>query len=321
MPDEIKNCSDEEFINLCFADDSGKKGHKFWDNFNNEKTLNINVWEKSCPKIYNYSKSYDSLPDPDVNSRSLYEAFKRFWNCQYRHLVNEMSTLKEVDTEQKKCELVVKNEDIVLGSDSIMSIYWHRTSGKMPNVMAKIKECIENAEMHEEFCPKEETNYRAFIRNYLKKSNAIGGFIVFPRHYCSINQMRGMSEKIQDRFDLTLECIRQAYENNDFNGLFYGNPLFDPFGCDAKFFSMFGSFKNYVDFFCLNSWVTKDYSAVYDLMSKSGNGIIKEWPEEILPCDFKEEKQQVAQWWTFYNNIMSRLEARNEQIRQLLTKP
>ena len=71
MGNNVENCTAEEFIKLCFADDSGKEGHKFWENFAKPE-LRVDVWEKDCPKIYNYKNSYDALPDPDVNSYNLY---------------------------------------------------------------------------------------------------------------------------------------------------------------------------------------------------------------------------------------------------------
>ena len=65
MSNDVENCPAEKFIKLCFADDSGKDGHKFWKNL---AKLRVDVWEKNCPKIYNYKNSYDAIPDPDVNS-------------------------------------------------------------------------------------------------------------------------------------------------------------------------------------------------------------------------------------------------------------
>ena len=46
------------------------------------------------------------------------------------------------------------------------------------------------------------------------KVRTIGGHIVFPAHKkngFTINQARGVSRIICDRFDLTLECIRRFY--------------------------------------------------------------------------------------------------------------
>ena len=170
-----------------------------------------------------------------------------------------------------------------------MSIYWHRTFGNMRYLMKEIKDCIEISEKHSEFCSDvKETNYKKFIENYLKQANTIGGFMLFPRHDCSINQARGMSDRIQDRFDLTLECIRRMYESGFPTG---SNPLFDISKEDKEYFEMFGSFENYAKFFCLNksydgkhNWVTEDCSAVYDLMSENG--------DEPLPIMRKRNKLQ-----------------------------
>lgn len=327
MSNDVEKCPAEKFITLCFADDSGKyeAGYRFWENFAKPE-LRIDVWEDGCPKIYNYAKSYDALPDPDVNSYNLYEAHIRVWNIQHKKF-----NIKDIERHGRcRCEIIIKDEKktkddkIILGSDSIMSIYWHRTYGNMRYLMKEIKDCIEISEKHSESCSDvKETNYKKFIENYLKQANTIGGFMLFPRHDCSINQARGMSDRIQDRFDLTLECIRRMYESGFPTG---SNPLFDMSKEDKEYFEMFGSFENYAKFFCLNksydgkhNWVTEDCSAVYDLMSENGDEPLpkKGWPKEILPCDY-EEKKQVAKWWTFYRNIMNRLDARNEQIKEVI---
>ncbi len=328
MSNDVENCPAEKFIKLCFADDSGKykneDGYRFWKNF---AKLRVDVWEKDCPKIYNYKNSYDALPDPDVNSYNLYEAHIRVWNIQHKKFKNnkDENPLKDIERHGRcRCEIVTQDDKIILGSDSIMSIYWHRTFGNMRYLMKEIKDCIEISEKHSEFCSDvKETNYKKFIENYLQQANTIGGFMLFPRHDCSINQARGMSDRIQDRFDLTLECIRRMYESGFPTG---SNPLFDMSKEDKEYFEMFGSFGNYAKFFCLNksydgkhNWVTEDCSAVYDLMSENGDEPLpkKGWPKEILPCDY-EEKKQVAKWWTFYCNIMNRLDARNEQIKEVI---
>ena len=147
--------------------------------------------------------------------------------------------------------------------------------------------------------------------------------MLFPRHDCSINQVRGMSDRIQDRFDLTLECIRRMYESGFPTG---SNPLFNISAEDKEYFEMFGNFENYAKFFCLNksydgkhNWVTEDCSAVYDLMSENGEDTLSKegWPTEILPCDYKSE-EKIAKWWIFYRNIMNRLDTRNEQIKEVI---
>ena len=334
MSNDVENCPAEKFIKLCFADDSGKykneDGYRFWENF---AKLRVDVWEKDCPKIYNYKNSYDALPDPDVNSYNLYEAHIRVWNIQHKKFKNnkDENPLKDIERHGRcRCEIIIKDEKktkddkIILGSDSIMNIYWHRTYGNMRYLMKEIKDCIEISEKHSEFCSDvKETNYKKFIENYLQQANTIGGFMLFPRHDCSINQARGMSDSIQDRFDLTLECIRRMYESGFPTG---SNPLFNISAEDKEYFEMFGNFENYAKFFCLNksydgkhNWVTEDCSAVYDLMSENGEDTLSKegWPTEILPCDYKSE-EKIAKWWTFYCNIMNRLDARNEQIKEVI---
>lgn len=57
----------------------------------------------------------------------------------------------------------------------------------------------------------------------------IGGFTIFPTHTGSLNQRRGTSAAIADRFDLTLECIREHYVGKS------ANPLTDVLAVDADF--------------------------------------------------------------------------------------
>lgn len=326
-------------INECFADDSGKEGYRFWDNFANK--INLNVWEENCPTIYNYKKSYDSLPDPDGNSKRLYEFHEYLWNNQREKMKSELPKIEENPNklrlpEMKKnaCELYQSgNEEFRLSSDSIMSIYWHWTGSIYPfkqsaELMklisednAKLDEAIRYMENISGFeNEKKYDKYKYFLWLYLQISNTIGGFIVFSRHKYSINQERGILSKINDRFDLTLECIRRYYiylkntsEKND-------NPLFNYLDKDKDFFEMFGSFKNYVDFFCLQDWVNDKYE-VLDLLGDTKTTLLnadKVWKEnKVLPCDF-ETDEQVKRWWNLYSNLMYRLNKRNKRIEEIL---
>ena len=83
----------------------------------------------------------------------------------------------------------------------------------------------------------------------------MGGMIIFPRHRNSINQIRGTNRRICDRWDLTLECIRRYYSDED-------GPLSWCLEQDREFFDLFVDFKGYVDFFCLRGCVSNDYSKV-----------------------------------------------------------
>jgi len=62
---------------------------------------------------------------------------------------------------------------------------------------------------------------------------------------------RGRSRKIDDRIDLTLECIRRHYEGED-------SPLASTLALYNEFFSLFGDFEQYVEFFLLQDLVSGD---------------------------------------------------------------
>ncbi|MEO5588650.1 MAG: hypothetical protein ABIS03_03610 [Gemmatimonadaceae bacterium] len=93
----------------------------------------------------------------------------------------------------------------------------------------------------------------------LRRGYTIGGMILFPgvkvggKH--TINQARGINAKLEDRFDLTLECIRRHYAGES-------SPLAPALARYAAFFRLFGDFRGYVDFFLLKDLIADDYSAV-----------------------------------------------------------
>lgn len=98
-------------------------------------------------------------------------------------------------------------------------------------------------------------NYRQFVENYLRQAYTIGGAIIFPKRMNSINQKRGTTASISDRWDLTLECIRRFYFGEQ-------SPLYDTLLEDKAFFDLFVDFQGYVDFFHLQDCVSADYGSV-----------------------------------------------------------
>jgi hypothetical protein len=87
----------------------------------------------------------------------------------------------------------------------------------------------------------------------------IGARLLFPGNriegQATINAARGFSSKINDRFDLTLECIRLHYQG-------IANPLESSLKRYSDFFNLFESFEGYVKFFLLQDLVTENYSKV-----------------------------------------------------------
>ena len=82
--------------------------------------------------------------------------------------------------------------------------------------------------------------------------STIGAYIVFPNNRINgkhtINQARGVSRLIDDRFDLTLECIRRYYLGEK-------SPLFDTLSRYKFFFDLFENFTGYTRFFFLEDLV------------------------------------------------------------------
>lgn len=87
----------------------------------------------------------------------------------------------------------LKWRDMYLDSDSIIVSFMHSRYG----LRQKIEETI--------------PDFAQYRENYLKKSYTIAGSIIFPQIRWSMNQARGCSRKIADRWDLTMECIRRFY--------------------------------------------------------------------------------------------------------------
>ena len=80
----------------------------------------------------------------------------------------------------------------------------------------------------------------------------IGGMMVFPAikidGRMTINQERGCTKAISDRFDFTVECIRRYYSGEQ-------SPLSDVLRRYADFFTLFRDFAGYVEFFHLQDIV------------------------------------------------------------------
>ena len=322
--DDIKKLDIAE----CFADNcKNDSGGEFWQNYN---TLKVEDIEANDFSIY-YSSRYPdirSLPDPDACSERLYEAHGLLWKKQ-----KELSAFENVtDVDIYKKSIWLKEPSIELSSDSFVSIYWHWKS--MKTVISKVQEDTNRIEKEndnlieklnklvitDKCSDKEFSLYKKFIGHYLQYANTIGGFIVFPKISNSINVRRGNRYgSIKDRFDLTLECIRRLYQQEYFDDK-KDNPLFGISKEEKAFFRMFGSFEKYTEFFCLNkSWVEngKVLNLLYDENKDKTERNVKTLDE----WDFNQQKplpQDPTEWWTFYDNIMSHLKARNQQIKEVI---
>lgn len=145
---------------------------------------------------------------------------------------------------------------------------------------------------------KTKSDYREYMEDYIRKTYTIGGNIIFPKRKDSINQRRGCDPRIRDRWDLTLECIRRFFYQEE-------NPLSETLEKDKNFFELFIDFKGYVDFFFLQDCVTDDYSKVLFWTD------INVFRENPLPRTVQEYLDFIEHQKDFVNR-------RNERIRKFV---
>ncbi len=127
--------------------------------------------------------------------------------------------------------------------------------------------------------------------------STIGAFIIFPNNSINgkhtINQARGINNLIDDRFDLTLECIRRFYSGEK-------SPLYDTLSRYRSFFDLFGDFLGYVQFFFLNDLLNEKRSFNF-----------------YLPFDdFKSRPSfsDVNQYLLYKERVVGFIQARNNRI-------
>jgi hypothetical protein len=135
------------------------------------------------------------------------------------------------------------------------------------------------------------------VQQLFDTGSTIGAYTIFPntrvggKH--TINQARGVNSFIDDRFDLTLECLRLCYTGQQ-------SPLYDTFLRYKDFFDLFENFKGYIDFFLLN-----------DLVDENEN--IKFY----LPFDnFKTKPTftDINEYLVYKKGVMGFIQARNKRI-------
>jgi hypothetical protein len=97
------------------------------------------------------------------------------------------------------------------------------------------------------------------LDEFASVGSSIGGRILFPGNridgQATINAARGFNSKINDRFDLTLECIKLHYKGQT-------SPLSSVLSRYSDFFELFGSFEGYVEFYLLQDLVSKNSSEI-----------------------------------------------------------
>ena len=141
------------------------------------------------------------------------------------------------------------------------------------------------------------------VKELFDSGSTIGAYTLFPNNRVNkqhtINQARGVNSLIDDRFDLTLECIRLFYAGQQ-------SQLYETFERYKDFFDLFENFKGYIDFFLLN-----------DLIDENDN--IKFY----LPFDnFKTRPTfaDIEEYLIYKKGVMNFIKARNKRIEDYANK-
>ena len=174
--------------------------------------------------------------DPDSTSPTLRKYHKILWS---RTLPN--GKLLELSDNKNGVYLYHQSElgEFFLGSDAITHSYKNHKRKKW------LTEQIPNE-----------------VNELIDAGSTIGAYIIFPNNRIdgkhTINQARGVNRLIDDRFDLTLECIRLFYSGKI-------SPLYDTLIRYENFFALFDDFKGYVHFFLLDDLINENNEIKFHL--------------------------------------------------------
>ncbi len=139
------------------------------------------------------------------------------------------------------------------------------------------------------------------VNELFDAGSTIGAYIIFPNNRINgnytINQARWVNSFIDDRFDLTLECIRLFY-------LGQRSPLYDTLSRYKNFFDLFNNFSDYTQFFLLD-----------DILDE--NNRIKFY----LPFNNFIHSPRFAntdEYLLYKSNVMNFVESRNKRIENYI---
>jgi hypothetical protein len=209
--------------------------------------------------------------DPDITSPTLRLYHKTLWS---KTLPNgktfELSNIKSGAYLHHKSEI----GEFFLGSDAITHSYRHH----------KRKEWLTK-------------QIQKDVNELFETGSRIGSFTIFPNKKIdgkhTINQARGVNSFIDDRFDLTLECIRLFYLGQE-------SPLYETLLRYKDFFDLFVNFSGYVNFFFLDDLIDETQKIKF-----------------YLPFDnFKTKPifSNIDEYLIYKNGVLNFIKLRNKRI-------
>jgi hypothetical protein len=132
------------------------------------------------------------------------------------------------------------------------------------------------------------------------RGSTIGSFVIFPNRRVdrkhTINQARGVNSLIDDRFDLTLECIRLFY-------LKKRSPLYDTLLRYRGFFDLFTDFQGYIEFFLLDDLIDENRNVKFYLPFDNFSS------RPLFSC--------IDDYLTYKESVTAFIESRNERIKKI----
>ena len=185
---------------------------------------------------FNFFSEVKEGQDPDSKSPTLRNYHKLLWSKPLPS--GKVFELKDNPPELSKKYLYHKSElgYFVLGSDAITHSY--RNHKRKKHITEQIPDEVNDL--------------------FIQGGN-IASYIIFPKNKVNngqtINMARGVNSLIDDRFDLTLECIKRFYKN-------LSSPLYNALLKYKNFFDLFESFENYVEFFLLQDLIDSKKSSI-----------------------------------------------------------
>ena len=136
-----------------------------------------------------------------------------------------------------------------------------------------------------------------------------GGYIIFPgdrvKGFMTINGARGCDQRVVDRFDLTLECIRRFYKD-------LSSPLSPTLDAYKGFFNLFESFEGYVEFFLLDDLIDKRSGSISFFLPFDDS-----FPMRPFPKDMDEYKKYISNGLNFIKARTERMVEYSNQINNL----
>ena len=220
--------------------------------------------------------------DPDTDSRKLYDTHKLLWS---KELPNGKTFTLEIKDDRYGRLLIKNNLCMNLSSDRMCPHFDGKYRNRSNGWLSELE--------------REELKH---------KVRTIGGHIVFPAHKkngFTINQARGVSRIICDRFDLTLECIRRFYRNEE-------SPLSKTLTNYKDFFDLFIDFKGYVDFFLLQDFIDQKEQIQFSLPFDN----FKRLPFPETVDEYKQYKKQTIDLMNSRNKRIS--ESLQQSIRPFM---